>query len=393
MNKFTFLIAFVILTRIGFAQSFKISGVILDPSLQPISGVNIYENNTGTISNEKGEFEFKSSTASHSLTFSHVGFKSVSIKASNGDYLHVKMEPSVITLPELIIGNDYAFTLVKNAIEKACIDTSKIFYAKAFYQKISKVGKKFTGLHEIFFDAGWTSFGITDWNVTNARYAKRESKYNFENITVLAFHYFGTLLKRANKNMPNRLGEISDVFVFRILNYLNPNTENEIVVIECTPKKGFEKDHFSGKIYIKESNFNIMKIEGNCKNLFKSSGNFYSEIKNPTLYLDLVFKENANATAVLNSAVFNLDMDLRQEKVINHKIEEHIKLLFYEYLDSKPEGIHPFESKDDLALIKNARYDSLFWINNATIKRTSVEKEFIKSFEKDEYFGNYSKSN
>ncbi|MBC8196880.1 MAG: TonB-dependent receptor [Candidatus Marinimicrobia bacterium] len=70
----------LLITSISFSDT--ISGIVTDISGNPISNVNIYNQNTGTHSDENGQFrlDMKNDIL---LTFSHIGFESIQLKSDS----------------------------------------------------------------------------------------------------------------------------------------------------------------------------------------------------------------------------------------------------------------------------------------------------------------------
>ena len=79
----------------------EIKGTVMDQSTdEPLQGVNITGEKTGTATNESGEFSIDVPSGTE-LEFSHIGYHSISQSAQNG--MSVEMSPAVIKSGEIIV--------------------------------------------------------------------------------------------------------------------------------------------------------------------------------------------------------------------------------------------------------------------------------------------------
>ncbi|MDP6877038.1 MAG: carboxypeptidase-like regulatory domain-containing protein, partial [Candidatus Marinimicrobia bacterium] len=63
------------------SQNISVSGIVINDQTQsPLSNVNIVFNNSGTVTDQNGKFKFFTNVGD-SLSFSHIGYKSVKIEA------------------------------------------------------------------------------------------------------------------------------------------------------------------------------------------------------------------------------------------------------------------------------------------------------------------------
>ena len=90
----------------------KYNGIVVDDKTNlPIADVNITYKNGGTVSNSDGTFSFTTSNGSE-VTFSHVGYESISLIAGNS--MSVRMKMKYIQKDEIIITSVLAKELVEN---------------------------------------------------------------------------------------------------------------------------------------------------------------------------------------------------------------------------------------------------------------------------------------
>lgn len=396
MNK-SLILCLSLLSISVFSQNpTKIIGSIVDKATgEKISGVSVYDSfyKQGTVSNEQGEFGISINPDSSILQFTHVSYLPQTMTKMKFDNVVIEMVPAIITLKEILVTDNEALKFMRLAIEKAWADSSKLFYAKAFYQMTSKVNNEYTRIHEIFFDAGWNVFGISQWHPTQARFAQTESlRFTYRNISLLAFNFFGVLIKNqiaSQGKMPNANYDVSQYYDFKIEKFINEGTNAEIAIIKCLSKKTKKNEcYFDGVVLIQTSNFNIVKIQGDIFNLMNFTGP--AKIYFKGIHLDMNFKESSSTeSSLLDYGSFTLMLEFKDNFLIKRKITENVKLILYKIEDHPVIPLKPFDSRDDLEIIKNTKYDPTFWFNNEVVHRTPLEKEVISSFEKQKKFGNY----
>ncbi|AWK07281.1 VWA domain-containing protein [Flavobacterium crocinum] len=86
------------------AQERTISGIISDETLQPLPGVNIYNqtSKTNAITNFDGEYSIKAKTGDM-LVFSFLGYQNQSQKVQNSNTINIKLIPDNQTLNEVVV--------------------------------------------------------------------------------------------------------------------------------------------------------------------------------------------------------------------------------------------------------------------------------------------------
>jgi hypothetical protein len=382
--KNQFIIIFILLSSSLTAQ--KISGIVIDKATKkPIPFVSIINDteNKATVTNDEGEFEINISKLPVEFKISHVSFKKVSVEITEYKKYSIELTENVIELLEVATGNR-ASILLDLAIQKARKDSNVYHYSKVFFQKVAKEGGVTNTIHEIFFEAGWDSYGIRLWNPTDARYAKKESHHSFSNITTFAFLLVGTINK--NRAFPNNIFENKENYKYTISGVLNEGLNDEVAIIQCTPidKK---MSYFDGKIYINSTYDNIMKIEGVY---YQKQDRSIDKISFKNNFTNLVvnFKEDESHRTYFQSAELTYNITMHYALIASRKFTERVKIIAYEdvkhfdYLKSS-------YVRSDLDLIKKTTYNKLFWSDNPVIKNTPILEKEIRGFEENRSFGNY----
>lgn len=103
MRKIAILFTALLFSIHVLAQNNRITGHVINSSTkEPLSGVTIKSKKSFTTTNEKGAFEIVADIG-ESLTISHVGMKSITIKVNNSSVLEIEMEESLAQLDQVVI--------------------------------------------------------------------------------------------------------------------------------------------------------------------------------------------------------------------------------------------------------------------------------------------------
>ncbi len=104
MRKFLFLVAsFAMLTMASFAQGNRtVKGKVSDSQGNPLSGVSVRGGNAGTSTDASGSFSLSLPASVKSLSFSSVGFSTLS-KSISGNAMDVKMTQENAALSEVVV--------------------------------------------------------------------------------------------------------------------------------------------------------------------------------------------------------------------------------------------------------------------------------------------------
>ena len=83
MKKLTFLFACIFFSSVLFSQTYTLRGVLTDKNTgETLIGANVLSASSGTVTEYDGSYELKLEKGSHEITFSYVGYKTVSIPMS-----------------------------------------------------------------------------------------------------------------------------------------------------------------------------------------------------------------------------------------------------------------------------------------------------------------------
>lgn len=376
INKklYSFTLILLIISQCSLGQV-VISGKVFDAETKlPLSGCTVFleRNKKGTIANEDGEFELSISNREEIISFSFLGYKPelVNLKDKNINNLEVFLIPGSIELGEAVVGNP-VYAILRGAIEKSIqnLELSKFF--KGYLKSTITENSKPKSFNEIFFDGEWASLGIKNWKPSENRYALEEDMlYKSESV----FNFFSSFVRTGSiinsKILPNSPESNLGLYNLKIKNRYKIDNGNEIVEIQCIPKKR-EKPFFEGSIFINTSSENILKVAGT----YYQEKTKHNIAKNQTYRYEVNFKESSAEDPTFDS--FKITM---KAKVKSVNIEENVLIYNIENYDSKIRGLSNVRNSQGKLMQKE--YNPSFWTDNNVIKYTSTQSDFIKHFEK-----------
>ncbi|WP_293717166.1 carboxypeptidase-like regulatory domain-containing protein [uncultured Parabacteroides sp.] len=148
------------------AEFITVSGVVKDKQnkkrLEYVN-ISIPGSNSGTITNEEGEFSFKIKDASHvkAVEVSHIGYynNKVEVNGNNISDLTVWMTPYENMLDEIIIHASDPRLIVEQAIRKIPANYSKkTNMLTGFYRETAQKGKRYINISEAVIDVYKTPY-------------------------------------------------------------------------------------------------------------------------------------------------------------------------------------------------------------------------------------------
>ncbi|OYU85320.1 MAG: hypothetical protein CFE24_02120 [Flavobacterium sp. BFFFF2] len=144
------------MTTLTWGQDNKIRGVIKDAEThQPIPYVNIYSenelknNNTGSISNDYGEFAVVNNHTK--IIFSHINYETFTLE-SDGKLKEVLLKPKNYVLDEIVISNEDPRDYLKRILKLSNNKIEKNTLLKGYCREIVKVNNEYTKFSDALVD-------------------------------------------------------------------------------------------------------------------------------------------------------------------------------------------------------------------------------------------------
>ena len=377
-------------------ESYKIQGKITDSKTGetiPFCSVTINNSFTGTSTNELGEFEIITTKLPATLIITHINYKKQVIKVSNKSKLTIKLQPLIFELSEVTISNKkdfYAYELAKKAFRKADVDRKKRKYGKAYYRQKSKNGKDYSEFSEIIYDINYSSEGIHDWDILEGRYAIKGGTVNNRNYTLLS-----RILKSFQQNSEDLIFPLRDnIDHFYNVKVIEKTTTKEgtIVLLDFKPFSKIESPILEAEAYVNANTNELLKLTAILKHDNFAAVNFKDKNaskKDYKLTYEMTFKKDSLSNLVMDYMKVDQEFDYyKNDSLITH-VSSTSNLSFFEYY--KPEsrrrlGRQFSNNKSDWQKLNTIGYNEEFWRENAIVKRTPIENDIIKSFEKNNAF-------
>lgn len=157
LKPFTLFVVTFMLATLAHAQSYLLSGRVVDEQGNPVPFASIYKKDAsaGTSANNEGVFQLSLRTGEHELLIRAVGYRQATEKLtlSQNQYITVKLHTESYMLDEVVIGNDEdpAYAIIRNAIRqrKKYLNEAASYTAKVYIkglQRLLQAPKKFLGV-------------------------------------------------------------------------------------------------------------------------------------------------------------------------------------------------------------------------------------------------------
>ena len=380
------LAAFLFLLSLpALCQNYTISGIIKDKNQVAIPMVGIFtKTGQGTFTNDLGEFTLKVSALPAKIRVGHLSYQAVEVEIANEKPVTIMLEESIKTLPEATVG-DYAFELLKKAMDKIADDSVYNHFARGFYRKIQKEGNKYTVLYEILFNANINGkYGVSVWQPTASRYTLHDGNVESSTLNPSMRNSSANPRKQflSENSEPIPLVDIPKLYRFEVENFIDENTPNEIAVVVCSPQKPLETG-FSGRFYVETASNTVLKVTGR-RGLTKKywPSNFWFKVKEYYLDMDVNYRVD-NGVSVLSGMNLDFVTMVQYASSVSRKVVDHVDLVMYEYDKPKEGELQKLANATagEIQIFNTTQESPEFWENNAIIKRTPVEDGIIKIFE------------
>ena len=359
----------------------------------PFCSITILNSFIGTSSNELGEFEIKVKTIPATLIFTHINYEKQTITIKDKFELTIKLKPLVFELNEVTISNKkdfYAYELAKKVFRKTDIDRKKRKFGKAYYRQKSKNGKQYSEFSEIIYDINHSSEGIHEWDILEGRYALKGGMVNNRNYTLLS-----RVLKSFQQNSEDLIFPFRDnIDYFYNVKVIEKTITKEgpIVLLDFKPYSKIKSPILEAEAYVNSKTNELLKITATLKHddfaAVKLKEKSASK-KNYILTYEMAFKKDSVYGLVMDYMKVNQEFDYyKKDSLITH-VSSSSNLSFFEYY--KPNSRRRFgrqfsNNKSDWQKLNAIGYNKGFWEENAIVKRTPIENDIIKSFEKNNAF-------
>lgn len=375
----------------------EIRGKIVDNETnEGIPFCSIYNKDTsvGTSSNELGEFILKVDSLPINLTFSHINYEVREVKIFDQSSITIELKKNENILDEIVVSDGdikIAKKLVYKALEKNEKSYKKSIYARALYRQKSKNDDKYSEFAEIIYDVNFNRDGIIDWDIFEGRYALNKNMINNKNYTLLSkilkvFQPDDYLLKFPLSS------DFLKYYSVRIIEVIK-SSQGKLATIYFKPLNSKKSLIIEGEVTINMDSYEVYKFSGaindNELNLITLKDKSAKK-KNYKLLFEMSFKYNENLGMLLDYINVSHSFDYYKDNNLLTKLYASSNLSFYEYHESKIKKQNKIKYKGKSSIwdkLDVIGYDKRFWNENPIVRRTPVDEDIIKSFEKVNAFG------
>ncbi|MDE6012550.1 MAG: carboxypeptidase-like regulatory domain-containing protein [Prevotella sp.] len=365
------------------AQDIVINSKVLDAETRevlPNATISI-DADKSFIANIDGEFCIETSPTDE-LTISYIGYKPVHVKAEDVGSA-IELSPYVIELSETkVLSLKSILKRVVSAIETE-IKIYKKQESNFYYRQTSQNNGECCEYIESFLN-GYSELALRQPSIITGRYGALgntdEKEYshpmNYYMLSCVS-PYARTLNKKViiYPLIPNyeRLYKVD----YEILR--DKTNGSSIYKIMFTPRPEIKNAIVKGYIFVDADSYRLLKYEGDILNehIVYKNGNRYAA----NISFSVNYSHRNNFTEIQNVTV----QAAYSEEGISATISSTLVNVGKKYYNGKKK-LGDFS--DLKQKINSTGYDTQFWNDNTIIKRTPMEEQVVKMFEKDNVFSN-----
>ena len=383
MKKLIFFLFLVTLVTIAEAQSVVVDARIVDAGTNEVlPNATIFVNHEkSTIANADGEFVVEAEPQ-EMLTISYVGYKPVSIKAENAGSV-IKLSPYIVELSEVKV------LPLKTILEKvvSTLKNETAIYKKQesnfYYRQTTQNNGECCEYIEAFLN-GYSEVALRQPSIINGRYGVLKSTdtktYSFVRnyYVVSCISPYRSKKERKWKTIFPLMANSENLYNMDY-DILSDKAHDKVLYkIVFTPHTDVKKPIVRGVIYVDADTYKILKYEGDILN-----GKIIS-------YKERLASDHSfSVTYTYQRGFMEVQSVISKGSYSDHGVLVNINSTLVNV------GRKYYKGKKKLSRDSNLRnkissvdYDAKFWNDNTIIKRTPMEEEVVKMFEKDNVFSN-----
>jgi hypothetical protein len=391
MRSFVQLAGLLLLGPLANGQGL-VSGKVLDKQTHqpvPYAGVAVLGSTSGTTSNAEGEFVLTVKSLPAKLVVSQLSYGRDTVAvAAAGTLGPIELVPAPVTLPAVEMGS-YTAELLRKAYRELQRSYPTKQYGQAFYRQITYLDRIPTEIQEMLWHVKASNAGFEGTALMQARYAEKKwALLNYKN-----FSYFTKEFSiYSAKGDTTRRGSIlsaapADFFTLKLLGVTQSDGQN-LAEVAFVGKPAFNPQHIQGSLVIDTDTYQILRFKVGIDRTMHSN-NPASKFKNGRMEYEVVFRPTPTG-AVLDhlTTIHNVVMGRLLKPDV--QLKASALAYFYDWQVTPPVGLTyaaPNSKESDIATVKHAAYDPVFWRDNPVVKRTPLEEEVIRAFEQQKSFG------
>ena len=380
LNIFLFLVTLVTIAE---AQSVVVDARIVDAGTNEVlPNATIFVNHEkSTIANADGEFVIEAEPQ-EMLTISYVGYKPVKIKAEHVGSV-IKLSPYVVELSEVKV------LPLKTILEKvvSTLKNETAIYKKQesnfYYRQTTHNNGECSEYIEAFLN-GYSEVALRQPSIITGRYGALKSTdtktYSFVRnyYVVSCISPYRSKKERKWKTILPLMADSENLYHVDY-DILSDKAHDKVLYkIVFTPHTDVKKSIVRGVIYVDADTYKILKYEGDILN---GKIIFYKE--------RLASDHSFSVTYTYQRGFMEVQSVISKGSYSVHGVLVNINSTLVNVGRKYYKGKKKLSSDSNLRnKISSVDYDAKFWNDNTIIKRTPMEEEVVKMFEKDNVFSN-----
>jgi hypothetical protein len=391
MRTLLFLGLLLGLSHLSWAQQ-PLTGRVVDATTGrpvPYASIGLLGTPLGTTSNVEGEFELRGVLLPSRLVCSELSHRRDTLVVTHASQpLLVRLVPAAVQLPEVAVGS-YAAELLAQAYRELRRTAGHYTYGHAFYRQITRLDEQPTEVQEMVWATQTSNARVEGTALTQARFAKKKALLAFQNFSIYtkAVTFFDAL---ADSSADQGIISLHAAQHYRLqVLGVTENGAQQLVEIGFTNQDTTARTK-AGSVLIDANSHQILRLRLLTTGLHTKSNNPTFTFKNERTHLEWVFRPQPGEAAQLE--YLKVDYQTAMGRLLKRDVPIKASSFTYFY-GSQPApaaGVTYLPAQAgqvDLVAIKQLPYNAAFWQQNSIVKRTPLEEEVMRSFEKQGAFG------
>ncbi|MFD1873437.1 carboxypeptidase-like regulatory domain-containing protein [Hymenobacter bucti] len=391
MRKLLHLAGLMLLGTAAYGQGL-VSGKVLDKQTRqpvPYASVAVLGSAAGTTSNAEGEFVLTLKGLPAKLVVSQLSYGRDTVAvAAAGALGAIALAPAPVTLPAVEMGS-YTAELLRKAYRELQRSYPTKRYGQAFYRQVTYLDGTPTEVQEMLWHAKAGNAGLEGTALAQARYAEqKKALLNYKNFSYFTkeFNIYSTQGDTARKGAilsPTT----TEFYTLRLVGLTQSGGQN-LAEVAFVGKPAFNPQHVQGALIIDTDTYQILRFKVGIDREMRSNNPTF-KFKEGRMEYEIVFRPTATG-AVLDHLTTTHTVAMGRLLKPDVQLKASALAYFYDWQATPPAGLTyaaPNGKESDIAAVKQAAYDPVFWRDNPVVKRTSLEEEIIRAFEQQKSFG------
>lgn len=355
---------------------------------EPIPFAHIYSNETGTTSNNEGEFSIKVTSLPITLTISHISYEvsKIDISETGNKHLTIPLSLKSTRLSDVFVTPFNVIDIVEGAIKNGFNTLAEKVDADIFYRQITTTDQEPTEMIEAFYKGVTSVAGLENLELKNGRFAKVKADEGTTYPSFVNFYYFSTIpvvQQQINDFIFPINVDFERFYNFKLTKLIVSDEDSiELAVISFTPKET-SLTAMIGELYIDVNSYEIIKLKGTINdNMGIQFEKNSISADNAVFQIDITFDRSQYDKSVLGMINTKLNFDMVEEGEKKEVLVTSTLFAYNHNIKKSNRSTDRISNESNvLKEISNTKYKKKYWKDNPVIKRTLEEQNIVESFE------------